>query len=136
MNKNLREFIIIRDHLVTTNEYKDNFKSISAKLDELLKSQRDANDKRGIGYEEGESSGTAQQDQSSSQKQNYANNRNKKSPVRQPNAHKFNGTCFVCNKYGHIESQCRNRNNQNNASFTGLGNVRSHACSRFGHMAN
>lgn len=39
-----------------------------------MKSQRDANDKRGLGYEEGESSGTTQQNQSFGQKKNHANN--------------------------------------------------------------
>lgn len=131
-----REIIIMRDDLATTNEYRDKFKASSARLDELLKSQRDDNDRRGLGYEVGQSFGTTQQDESSGQKQNHANNRNQKLLVRQPNAHKFNGTCFLCNKYGHIESQCTNRNNQNNASSTGLGNFRCHACSRFGHMAN
>lgn len=49
--------------MAIANEYKDKFKANSTKLDELLKSQRNDNDKRGLGYEVGESSKTAQQDQ-------------------------------------------------------------------------
>lgn len=46
----------LKDELATTNEFKDKFKASLAKLDELIKGQRTDGDKRGLGYEEGESS--------------------------------------------------------------------------------
>lgn len=106
--------IVLRDDLTTANEYKDKFKVSSTNLDELMKNQRSKDDTRGLGYEQGESSSTTNQDQSSSHKESQTKplvKQNQKSLVRQPNAHKLNGKWFSCNKFGHMARKCRNRIN-------------------------
>lgn len=60
-----RMMIVLRSNLDFANEYKDKFKASSAKLDKLLKNQRDNGDTRGLGFEHGESSGTANRDDTS-----------------------------------------------------------------------
>lgn len=95
--------IILRDDLTIANEYKDKYKVSYAKLDELLKDRRDTGDTSGLGFEHGESFGTANEDQKV--------NQNQRSPVKQPNAYKFNGRCFVCNIFGHMARHCRKREN-------------------------
>lgn len=135
---------ILRSDLDVANEYKEKFRVSSVRLDELLKDQRDIGDTRGPGFEHGESSSIAN-------KGNLPENWNLKSLVRKPNAHKFNGTFFFCNKFGHRASKCRNRENQNhNAVLSQCSNckkyghrkedyrmnVRCHAYGKFGYMAN
>lgn len=101
-----RQFIILRDEMVIMNEYKEKFKAISNKLDEIQKNQKSQDEKQGLGYEKGESSRFGQ-------KSEKTLHQNKKPLVRQPNSHKFNGKLFSCYKFGHMASQCKNRTNQN-----------------------
>lgn len=94
----LRHVTTLETELVTANEYKDKFKKSSDNLDDMLKSQKPDGETIGLGFEHGESLGTA-------------NNHDHNKLVRQPNAYKFNGKCFNCNKFGHRANQCRFRNN-------------------------
>lgn len=52
---------VLRSDLDAANEYKEKLRVSFARLDELLKDQRDTGDTRGLGFEHGESSGTANQ---------------------------------------------------------------------------
>lgn len=128
----------LEGELVAANEYKDNFKKSSYKLDDMLKSQKPDGETIGLGFEHGESSGTT-------------NNHDHNKLVRQPNAYKFNGKCFNCNKFGHTANQWRYRNNQNTNLSIGQYskcnkhghnsnncriNVKCYACGRFGHLSN
>lgn len=79
----MRQVSTLESELVAANEYKDKFKNSSDKLDDMLKSQKPDGEIVGLGFEHGESSGTA-------------NNHDHSKPVRQPNAYKFNGKCFNC----------------------------------------
>lgn len=122
----------------------------------MLEIQKNVNDTSGLGFEKGESSGSGQGNIKSTQQKNNS----RKPLVRQPNAYKFNGNCCVCNKFGHMDSQCKNRVNHNGPSyseqcfkcnkyghmaiecksvmkkFQNRRNVRCYACGRFGHVAN
>lgn len=134
-----RQIIILREHLTTMSEYKEKFKISSAQLDELLKRQRQIGDSSGLGFEKGQSSDIANEDQ------------NHKESIKQFNAYKFNGRCFVCNRFGHMARQCRNTANHILDCSPGKCskcnkyghkiedcrmNVKFYACGKSGHMAN
>lgn len=85
-----RQKIILREDLTGASEYKEKFNISSARLDELLKRQRQIGDSSKLGFEQGQSSYNANEDQ------------NHKAPVRQFHAYKFNGRCFLCNRFGHM----------------------------------
>lgn len=72
-----RQMIILRDNLTIANEYKDKFKVSLAQLNELLESQRQNKDSRGLGFEQCQSFGIANEDQ---------DNRNQRTPIRYLNA--------------------------------------------------
>lgn len=55
-----RHIIIRRDELTTANEYKEKFKASSAKLDEILQSQKNKGDMGGLGFKKGERLGSGQ----------------------------------------------------------------------------
>lgn len=96
----------------------------------MLESQRHGKDMRGLVFEQGESSESGQS--------NAKPKKRKNPPVRQPNAHKFNGRYFTWNKFGHMVNQCKSRmnngmNNMNNGpTFTGQCFI----CNNFGHKSN
>lgn len=96
-----RKIIILRDELTTANEYKEKFNASSTKLDEILQIQKNRGDMGGLGFEKGEIYRSGQSNQQ----------KNKGPLVRQPNAYKFNNKFFVCKKFGHMESQRKNREN-------------------------
>lgn len=50
-----KKIVILRNELVTANEYKEKFKVSLAKLDVLLKSLKKVDDKKSLGFEKGES---------------------------------------------------------------------------------
>jgi len=93
------QIVSLKRDLQTTNEYKEKFKISSAQLEVLLESQKKVDDKCGLRYEKGESSG-------SSQKNFGTENpriRPRRPPVRQPNAQRypsFNGYYHNCNHFG------------------------------------
>lgn len=119
-----RQIVTLGNKLATANEFKQKFKISSAKLDEIIQIQKDTNDKRGLGYEKGESSG-------SEQKNFEKKNKGRRHPVRQPNSQRFNVYCFTCNMFGHMDSQCRRRINPNTTSFSG----QCFKCKKIGHKA-
>lgn len=63
-----RQIIALRYKLATENEYKYKFNASSTRLDEMLESQRHGKDKRGLGFERGESSGSGQSNAKPNQK--------------------------------------------------------------------
>lgn len=96
-NELMRQKEVLERELETANQHKEKFKKSSEELGTLLKNQKPKGDTSRIGFEVGESFGTA-------------NTQNHSKLVRQPNTYKFNGKCFNCNKYGHRENECRSRN--------------------------
>lgn len=113
-----KQILLLKYDLEATNEYKEKFIINSPNLNGMLQIQKNANDLRGLGFEKGESSKSAHQ------KNNF-----RRPPVRQPNAHKFNGNYFVCNKFDHMAIQCRNRMNNNGLYFFG----QCFKCNKYGH---
>jgi len=121
----------LKRDLQTANEYKEKFKISSAQLEVLLGSQKRTDDKYGLGYEKGESSGSGQKNLGSENPRS----RPRRPPVRQPNAQRypsFNGYCHSCNHFGHKANQCRMRMNQINSSFSG----QCFNCKRYGHKSH
>jgi len=112
------QIVTLKRDLQIANEYKEKFKISSAQLEVLLQIQKRVDDKQGLGYEIGESSGS---DQKNSRSEN-PRNRPRRPPVRQPNAQRypsFNGYYHNCNNFDHKANHCRRRMNQINTSFSG-----------------
>lgn len=98
----------------------------------MLKSQRHGKDKRGLGFEKGETSGFGQSNAKPNQK------KSKNPLIGQPNSHKFNGRFFTCNKFGHMVNQCRSRmsNEMNNMRNVPTFTSQCFICNNFGHKSN
>lgn len=123
-----KKIVILRDDLVTANEYKEKFKISWDKLDVLLESQKKVDDKKGLRFEKGESSGSGL----SNPKSKNQKNKPKRSPIRQPNAQRYpslDDNFFVCNKFGHKAIQCKSRMNLNGPCFPG----QCFNCNKYGH---
>jgi len=121
----------LKKDLQIENGYKEKFKISSTQIEVLLKSQKRVDDKSGLGYEKGESSGSGQKNFGLGNPSNMP----RKPSVRQPNAQRypsFNGKWHNYNNFGHKANQCRKRINQTNTSFSG----QCFNCKRYGHKSH
>jgi hypothetical protein len=66
------------------------------KIDQIIDTQKDASKNKGLGFKRSESSRSGKRNLKPSNQQNNP----RRNLVRQPNAKKFNGNYFFCNKFG------------------------------------